>query len=119
MSRTSSPGRLAATVALAPLAAVGWVSIALLGLAVRLALFREHRSQGTVSLLWGLGFAILLWGSGLELGLDESRAIPFAVVAGASISLFVYLRGSALENPPVGRPGAFHRRLVTRWRSAR
>jgi hypothetical protein len=108
----------------APFAAVGWVLFALLGLAVRVALYREHRTQGTVSLLWGLGFALFLWFGVWTLGLGEGRAIPFALVAGMTIALVVYLRGAALENPPAEQPGAFlrrrrvRRRRISRTRSA-
>jgi hypothetical protein len=91
----------------------------LLGLAVRIALFREHRTQGTVSILWGGGFALFLWAGVRVLGLAEVRAIPFATVAGAVIALFIYLRGAALENPPVEQPGVYHRRVLARRRSAR
>lgn len=108
------PGRLV-TFVFAPVAAVGWVSLILLGFAVRLALFREHRTQGTTSSLWGFGFALFLWGGSLAVGLPDVRAVPFALVAGAGIALFVYLRGAALENPPVAQPGVFHRRLVAHW----
>jgi hypothetical protein len=114
-SPSLSQGSLVVTLALAPVAAVGWVAITLLGVAVRFALFREHRTHGTTSLLWGLGFGLFLWGGGIGVGLREGRAIPFALVAGAAIALFIYLRGAALENPPLGQPGVFHRRLVARW----
>ena len=104
----------------APFAAVGWVLFALLGLAVRVALYREHRTHGTVSLLWGLGFALLLWFGAWTLGLHEGRAIAFALVAGMTIALFVYLRGAGLENPPAEQPGAFlRRRRVRRRRTSR
>ncbi len=106
--------------AFAPFAAVGWVLFALLGLAVRVALYREHRTHGTVSLLWGLGFALLLWFGAWTLGLHEGRAIAFALVAGMTIALFVYLRGAGLENPPAEQPGAFlRRRRVRRRRTSR
>jgi hypothetical protein len=111
--------RRVASVVLAPLAAAGRIAVALLGLAVRIALFREHRTQGTVSILWGGGFALFLWAGVRVLGLAEVRAIPFATVAGAVIALFIYLRGAALENPPVEQPGVYHRRVLARWRSAR
>jgi apolipoprotein N-acyltransferase len=110
-----SPGRLVVTLAFAPVAAVGWVSVTLLGLAVRLALFREHRTQGTTSSLWGLGFALFLWAGALAVGLPDVRAIPFALVGGAAIALLIYLRGAALENPPQWQPGVFQRRQVARW----
>src|SRR6266550_1456137 len=104
----------------APFAAVGWVLFALLGLAVRVALYREHRTHGTVSLLWGLGFALLLGFGVWTLGLHEGRAIAFALVAGMTIALFVYLRGAGLENPPAEQPGAFlRRRRVRRRRTSR
>lgn len=86
---------------------------------MRVALFREHRTQGAISVLWGVGFALFLWGGVLALGLHEGHAVPFAVVAGTAIALFIYLRGAALENPSVEQPGVFHRRLLARWRSAR
>src|SRR5436309_14841912 len=114
-SNPSARGRVGSS-AFAPFAAIGWVLFALLGLAVRVALFREHRTQGTVSLLWGLGFALFLWFGVWTLGLQEGRAIPFALVAGLAIALFVYLRGAALENPPAEQPGAFLRRRRARRR---
>ena len=91
----------------------------MLGLAVRIALFREQRTQGTVSILWGAGFALFLWAGVRVLGLAEVRAIPFATVAGAVIALFIYLRGAALESSPQEQPGVYHRRVLARWRSAR
>jgi hypothetical protein len=33
--------------------------------------------------------------------------------------LVVYFRGAATENPPEGRPGAYQRRLLQRWRAGR
>ena len=118
-SNPSVRGRVGSS-AFAPFAAIGWVLFALLGLAVRVALFREHRTQGTVSLLWGLGFALFLWFGVWTLGLSEGRATAFALVAGMTIALFVYLRGAALENPPAEQPGAFlRRRRVRRRRSSR
>jgi len=118
-SNPSVRGRVGSS-AFAPFAAIGWVLFALLGLAVRVALFREHRTQGTVSLLWGLGFALFLWFGVWTLGLSEGRATAFALVAGMTIALFVYLRGAALENPPAEQPGAFLRRSrVRRRRSSR
>ena len=118
-SNPSARGRVGSS-AFAPFAAIGWVLFALLGLAVRVALFREHRTQGTVSLLWGLGFALFLWFGVWTLGLSEGRATAFALVAGMTIALFVYLRGAALENPPAEQPGAFlRRRRVRRRRSSR
>lgn len=107
------------SLAFAPVAAVGWVLVALLGLAVRTALFREHRTEGIVSVLWGLGFAAFLWSGLRALGLHDGRAIPFAIVAGTAIALFIYLRGAALENPPVEQPGVFHRRLLAQRRASR
>ena len=118
-SNPSVRGRVGSS-AFAPFAAIGWVLFALLGLAVRVALFREHRTQGTVSLLWGLGFALFLWFGVWTLGLSEGRATAFALVAGMTIALFVYLRGAALENPPAQQPGAFlRRRRVRRRRTSR
>ena len=107
------------SLAFAPVAAVGWMVVALLGFAVRVALFREHRTQGIVSVLWGLGFALFLWSGLRALGLHDGRAIPFAIVAWTAIALFIYLRGAALENPPVEQPGVFHRRLLALWRASR
>ena len=98
------------SVLLAPVAAIGWLALALLGFAVRLALFRFHRTHGATALLWGLGFGLFLWAGLLSVGLEEARAIPFGLVSGAVIALFVYLRGAGLENPPAARPGAFYRR---------
>jgi hypothetical protein len=102
-ARNSSDGRRGAGL-LAPVAAVGWLSLAALDLAVRVALFRVHRTEAATSLLWGLGFALFLWFGSLVLGLDEPRAIAFGVIAGGAIALFVYLRGAALDGAPIGRP---------------
>jgi hypothetical protein len=104
---------------LAPVAAVGWVIFGLLALAVRVTLFREHRTQGVTSVLWGLGFALFVWFGARALGLHELQAIPFALVCGAAIALFIYLRGAALENPPAEQPGAFYRRRQARRRASR
>jgi hypothetical protein len=103
--------RRGTSIALAVVAAIGWFFLALLGLLVKLALFPAHRSHGATAVLWGAGFALFLWLSSLALGLQETRAILFALVAGASIALFVYLRGAGVEDPPAARPGEFYRRL--------
>ena len=110
-----SKRRLLVGLALAPLAAAGWLSIALLGLVVRLVLFRELRSQGATSVIWGFTFGLFLWLGLLALKVGEGSAIAFALIAGAAIALFVYLRGAALENPPAARPGAYQRRLISHW----
>jgi hypothetical protein len=96
----------------APIAAVAWVFFGLLGLAVKLALFRSQRTPGAVAVLWGLGFGLFLWAGSWSVGLELARAIPFGLVAGASIALFVYLRGAGLENPPAAQPGAVFRRVA-------
>ena len=93
--------------------------VALLDLLVRMALFPKQRTEGAASLLWGLGFALFLWFGVWTLGLRGAKGILFALVAGAVIALFVYLRGAALESPPVEQPGAFQRALLARWRSGR
>lgn len=103
----------------APVAAVGWVFLALLGLAVKLALFRTQRTQGATAVLWGLGFGLFLWAGTRSVGLEQTRAILLGLVGGAASALFIYLRGSGLENPPEAQPGAFYRRLRARWRPAR
>jgi hypothetical protein len=105
--------------ALAPVAVVGWVVFGLLALAVRVALFRDQRTQGITSVLWGLGFALFVWFGVRAFGLRELQAIPFALVSGAGIALFIYLRGAALENPPAEQPGAFYRRRRARRRASR
>jgi len=105
--------------AFALLAAAGWLSLALLDLVVRAALFRRHRSEGTVSVLWGLGFALFLWFGLWAIKVQEPNAILFAVVAGAAIALFVYLRGAALEAPPVEQPGVAVRRRLASGRGSR
>ena len=117
MSRSSA--RHASSVVFVPVAAVGWVLVAMLGLAVRVALFPKNHTQGAVSVLWGLGFALYLWFGGWALGLSEGRAIPLALVAGTAIGLLIYLRGAGLESPPAAQPGRFYRRLLARYGSAR
>jgi hypothetical protein len=116
---TGKPGggmqRLVSRLVFAPLEAIGWAALAVLGFAIRLALFRAQRTQGITALLWGLGFATYLWAGVTALTLSEERAVPFAVAAGTLIALFVYLRGAALENPPASKPGVFQRRLIARW----
>jgi hypothetical protein len=101
-------------------AALGWLLLAVLELAVRAVLFfRGQRSQGATAVLWGLGFAVLLWLGVAAVGVAHgTRARLFAFVAGAAIALFVYLRGAGRENPPAGQPGAYQRRLFRRWRKA-
>lgn len=117
MSRSRS--RHAGSVVFIPVAGVVWVLVAMLGLAVRVALFPKNHTQGAVSVLWGLGFALYLWFGGWALGLPEGRAIPLALVAGTAIGLLIYLRGAGLESPPAARPGRFYRRLLARYGSAR
>jgi hypothetical protein len=104
---------------LAPVAAIGWLSFALLGFAVRLALFRFHRTHGATAVLWGLGFGLFLWAGSLSVGLELGRAILFGLVSGAATALFVYLRGAGLEDPPAAQPGAFYRRRRVRRSSDR
>jgi hypothetical protein len=104
---------------LAPVAAVGWIVLALTRLLVRIALFREHRTEGVVSLFWALGFALFLWAGVAVLGVRELRAIPFALIAGGAIALVIYLRGAALDDLAVGQPGAYHRRQLAHGRSGR
>ena len=116
---SASSARHASSVVYVPAAAVGWVLVAMLGLAVRVALFPKNHSQGAVSVLWGLSFALYLWFGGWVLGLPEGRAIPLALVAGTAIGLLVYLRGAGLESPPAAQPGRFYRRLLARYGSAR
>src|SRR5262249_312411 len=58
---TLSGERRVSSVVLAPVAAAGWVVLALTDLVVRIALFRAQRTQGMVSLLWALGFGLFLW----------------------------------------------------------
>ena len=116
---TLSGERRVSSVVLAPVAAAGWVVLALTDLGVRVALFRAQRTHGTVSLLWGLGFGLFLWAGAKVLGVSQLRAILFALVGGAAIGLVVYLRGAALDDQAVGQPGAYHRRLLARRRSGR
>ena len=119
MGIATSMARHASSVAYVPVAAVGWVLVAVLGLAVRVALFPKNHTLGAVSVLWGLGFALYLWFGVWVLGLREVRAMLFALVAGAAIALLIYLRGAGLESPPAAQPGVFYRRLLARRRSAR
>jgi hypothetical protein len=103
-----------------PVAALGWLSLAALELVVRAVLFfKGQRSQGATAVLWGLGFAVLLW-AGVEAVrlVNGTRALLFALVAGAAIALFVYLSGAGRENPPDGQPGVYQRRLLRRWGKA-
>ena len=90
-----------------------------LDLLVRLALFRRNHTQGATSVLWGVVFALFLWASAAALALPRSRSVPFAVVSGIAIAIFVYLRGAGLDNPPAAQPGAAYRRLRARRRAAR
>jgi hypothetical protein len=106
-------GRVGSLV-VAPIAAAGWLSLALLDLVVRVALFPRLRSERTTALLWGVGFALFLWFGLWALKIPELNAILFAVIAGAAIALFVYLRGAALEGPPLERPGSSRRRGAKR-----
>ena len=102
------------------MAALGWASLAVLDLLVRVVLFfRAGRSPGATAILWGLGFALCIWAVANAVKLAQGRTIPFALVAGTIIALVVYFRGSATENPPEGQPGAYQRRLLRRWRAAR
>jgi hypothetical protein len=103
----------------APIAAAGLLSLALLDLAVRVALFPRLRSERTASILWGIGFALFLWFGLWTLKIPEPNAILFAVIAGVAIALFVYLRGAALEAPPLERPGSPLRRRRDVRRPAR
>src|SRR5437762_288470 len=89
----------------APIAAVGWVFLALLELAVGAVLFRRLRSHGATAFLWGLGLALFLWAGLRAVGVHQLNAILFALVAGAVIALVVYLRGSGLEGAPSEKPG--------------
>jgi hypothetical protein len=62
---------------------------------------------------------VILWAGVEALRLVYgTRALLFALVAGAAIALFVYLSGAARENPPDGQPGVYQRRALRRWREA-
>jgi hypothetical protein len=100
-------------------AAIAWVFAGLLEVLVWLALFPKQRTEGAVSILWGLGFGLFLWFGVWTLGVRGANAILFALVAGAVIALFVYTRGAALDQPAVEQPGVFQRELLTRWRARR
>jgi hypothetical protein len=104
--------RRAGPLLVAPLAAAAWVAVALLGFAVRLALFPKHRTPGATSALWGVAFALFLWAGARSVGLHDPNAVLFALVAGGAITVFVYLRGAGLERPPLEQPGAFFRRRL-------
>ena len=117
--RSASAGPRLGPILYAPLAAVGWFFLALLGLAVRFALFRRLRGEGAASFLWGIGFALFLWFGLWTLKIKELNAILFALIAGGAIALFVYLRGAALEGPPHDRPGVFQRQALARRRAKR
>src|SRR5436190_22616901 len=102
--------RRGSSIALAVVGAIGWFFLAVLDFLVKIALFRAHRSHGATAVLWGVGFGLFIWLASLGLGLHGMRAILLALVGGAAIALFVYLRGAGVEDPPVGRPGASYRR---------
>jgi len=104
---------------LAPVAAAGWVVLALTDLGVRIALFRAQRTQGMVSVLWALLFGLFLWAGAKVIGVSQLRSILFGLVGGVAIGLVVYLRGAALDDPAVAQPGAYHRRLLARRRTGR
>src|SRR5262245_52425748 len=116
---TLSGERKVSSVVLAPVAAAGWVVLALTDLGVRVVLFRAHRTEGAVSLLWALGFGLFLWAGAVVLGVSQLRAILFGLVGGGAIGLIVYLRGAALDESSVAQPGAYHRRLLARRRAGR
>lgn len=116
---TLSGERRVSWVVLAPVAAAGWVVLALTDLGVRIALFRAQRTRGMVSLLWALGFGLFLWAGAKVLGVSQLRAILFGLVGGAAIGLVVYLRGAGLDDPAIAQPGAYHRRLLARQRAGR
>jgi hypothetical protein len=107
--RNPGAGGRVSSLVYAPIAAAGWLSLVLLDLAVRIALFPRLRSERTAAALWGVGFALFLWFGLWALKFHELNAILFAVVAGVAIALFVYLRGAALEGPPLERPGSSRR----------
>jgi hypothetical protein len=108
-----------ASLVFAPFAAIGWLALALLGLAVRLALFPRHRTAGAVAILWGAAFTLFLWAGTRSVGLHDPNAILFGLVGGGAIALFVYLRGAGLEQPPLEQPGAAFRRRLARRRERR
>jgi hypothetical protein len=114
-----SAERRASPILIAPVAAAGWVVLALTDVAVRIALLRHQRTPGLVSLLWGLGFALFLWAGVAVLGVPQLRAILFALVAGGAIALVIYARGAALDGPAASQPGAYQRRLLARRRANR
>jgi hypothetical protein len=85
-----------------------------LELMIGLALFPKTRSAGASAIVWGLGLALFLWAGLRSVGLSNARAIPFAVVSGVLITLFVYVRGEASTAPPAARPWEFIRRARAR-----
>ena len=105
------------SLALAPVAALGWFFLALLEVLVKLALFPKHRSYGATAVLWGLGFGVFLWLGSIGVGLAHGRALLLGLVAGAASALFIYLRGASREEPPAGQPGAVFGRLRARRRA--
>jgi hypothetical protein len=114
-----SAERRASPILIAPVAAAGWVVLALTDVAVRIALLRHQRTPGLVSLLWGLGFGLFLWAGARVLGVPQLRAILFGLVAGGAIALVTYARGAALDGPEIAQPGAYQRRLLARRRTRR
>jgi hypothetical protein len=103
------------SILLAPLAAIGWLGLAFLELLVRLALFAKYRSQGTTSVLWGVVFGVTIYVLLWVLSVGQLQSLLFSVITGALIALYVYLRGAALENPPVGQPDLFVDKQLDRF----
>ena len=106
-----SPGVLATTAA-----ALAWLGLGLLGVAVKLFLVPRHRGAGVTAVIWGLLFAAYLWWGSHQIGLREWKAELLGILGGIATAFFVYVRGATLDRPPADRPGVFLGRLVARRR---
>ena len=69
------------------------------GLAVRVALLPRQLTQGAAAILWGLFFALFLWGGGRGARRLRDPRDPLRCLRRAACALFIYLRGKGLESP--------------------
>jgi hypothetical protein len=95
---------------------IAWLGLALLGVAVKVVLFPRHRGGGAMAVVWAVVFGLFLWWGSHQVGLDQTRAILLGLVGGAASGFYIYMRGSAVEGAPAGRPGAFLGRRIRRGR---
>jgi hypothetical protein len=81
------------------------LALAPVELLVRFHIFARHyRRPETAAALWGLVFGLFLWAFPWSVGLGLVRAILLGLVVGTLAGVFVYARGSALEEPAAARP---------------